>query len=159
MGVGAGPVSANSPGIKLLGGAAAGGAAAGMPMKAAKGSSCAAAGGGGGRDTEEGAGNGFATRSAPSRSLSGVEAAGDPRYGGTVFGDDFGGSGVAGASPPSLFRPVKTVLHLVQRTLTPFSVTLSSPILNRVWQLAHLTIMDGLQSIAAGAPSVQANAR
>ncbi|AEI65339.1 hypothetical protein LILAB_17180 [Corallococcus macrosporus] len=32
--------------------------------------------------------------------------------------------------------------HLVQRTLTPFSVTFSSGILNRVWHRSHLTIIQ-----------------
>ncbi|KFE62882.1 hypothetical protein DB31_2941 [Hyalangium minutum] len=35
----------------------------------------------------------------------------------------------------------KVWLHLVQRTLTPLSVTFSSGILNRVWHCSHLTII------------------
>src|SRR5581483_4099364 len=42
----------------------------------------------------------------------------------------------------------KVCWHLVQRTLTPFSVTLSSGILKRVWHCSHLTIIGAAGSLA-----------
>ena len=60
----------------------------------------------------------------------------------TSAGGDGVSSEVAGA-PASPLRTTKTVPHLLHRTLTPRSVTLSSPILKRVWQEAHWVIIEG----------------
>jgi hypothetical protein len=60
-----------------------------------------------------------------------------------TFGDEppAAAGGTTTALPSGPFFTRKVCEHLVQRTLTPFSVTLSSGILNRVWHCSHWTII------------------
>jgi hypothetical protein len=55
---------------------------------------------------------------------------------------------VAGCAMSRVTRNV--CAHLVQRTFTPLSVTLSSGILNRVWHCSHLTIIGGPRALYPG---------
>jgi hypothetical protein len=78
---------------------------------------------------------------------------GDGGTGGTagnvcVAGAPWSALTAAPAGSPS-FPTRKVLPHLLQRTLTPLSVTLSSGILNRVWHCSHLTIMVGHTAAAA----------
>jgi hypothetical protein len=115
----AGEASTNSPGIRSLLGIGAG-----PERNPAKGSSRFAA-------ASDGAGTGaipVARTGMENRSSS--EPTEPTALAGSGVFDRGEGAGPAAESSP--LRTTNTVPHLVQRTLTPFSVTLSSPILNRV---------------------------
>src|SRR5439155_20418883 len=66
-----------------------------------------------------------------------------------------GAAGTISALPSAPRLTRKVCEHLVQRTLTPFSVTLSSGILKRVWQFSHLTIIEGRPGSLAIQPRAQ----
>jgi hypothetical protein len=92
----------------------------------------------------DGEGAGAAAATGGTREGDDPGAGGAAGIGGTVAGPttDAAGAGMPvaedeGCAPASPLRTTNTLAHLVHRTFTPRSVTLSSPILKRVWQEAH----------------------